>query len=219
MRLYNHFSKGALAMLDDVARVALEAAKNQVKRSLEGNVEALKHDPRMSQIIETHQALNKIEDLLSEPKTPLAQIFGLQHEEQKSDKTTIRPDEFYGFKPLDAAKLFLKKKGRACSLSEIAAGIRSGGGIVDNEDDLGKALARSTFQIAKIGDNYGLLEFYPHIQRGRGSKKKRVVADEPSDGVLETLSIAETERDNEEYDDQQEAEERAAIAAAEEGTI
>jgi hypothetical protein len=165
-------------VIDDTAKIAIESSMAQVKRSLESNVDALKHDLRMAQIIETHRALNTLEGLLGRPKTSLAQVFGLEQEEKRDDKTVIRTDEFFGYKPLDAAKLFLRKKGQACSLSEIAAGIRSGGGIVESEEDLGKALSRSTYQIAKIGDSYGLLEFYPHIQRGRGKKKRAAEEEE-----------------------------------------
>ena len=86
-------------MLDDATRAALESAliasrgslKSSVKAlkpealggSLESIVEALKHDPRMTQIIDTHQALNTLEDVLELPKTSLAQIFGLEQEEKK----------------------------------------------------------------------------------------------------------------------------------------
>lgn len=205
-------------MLDNIARAAIETAMTQVRRSLESSVDALKHDSRMNQIIETHQALNKFEDMLGIKKTSLAQVFGLNQEDEKGD-TTIRPDEFYGYKSLEAAKLFLKKKGRACSLSEIVAGVRAGGGIVENEEELGRALARSTYQIAKIGDNYGLLEFYPHIQRGRSKRKRATSEATGADEMLEAQAeadIAEAERQNEEYEAEQEAQVQAAIAASEE---
>jgi hypothetical protein len=95
-------------MLDDATRAALESSlialrgslKSSVKAlkpeglrgSLESSVEALKRDPRMIDIIDTHQALNTLEGVLELPKTSLAKVLGLEQEEKKDDGATIRPD-------------------------------------------------------------------------------------------------------------------------------
>jgi hypothetical protein len=88
----------------------------------------------------------------------------------------VREGEFYGLEPLDAAKRFLKKKGEAASLDAIIAGIASGG-VTANKDDLRMSLSRSTWDVAKVGEDlYGLLEFYPHVRRGRKAKKAAAAA-------------------------------------------
>lgn len=95
-------------MLDDAARAALEsslialrgslkssvvALKHEALRGpLESVVNALKHDPRMIDIIDTHQALNTLEGVLELPQTSLARVFGLEQEENKDDKSVVRPD-------------------------------------------------------------------------------------------------------------------------------
>ena len=92
-------------MLDDVARAALESSLIALRGSLKSSVKALKpeglrgalesivnghkHDPRMIQIIDTHQALNTLEDVLELPKTPLAKVLGLEQEEKKGDGATV----------------------------------------------------------------------------------------------------------------------------------
>jgi hypothetical protein len=81
-------------MLDDAARATLESSlialrgslKSSVKDlnlealrgSLESNIKALRHDPRMIQITDTHQALNTLEDVLELPKTTLGKVLGLE---------------------------------------------------------------------------------------------------------------------------------------------
>ena len=56
-------------MIDNAARAALESALIALRGSLESSVEALKRDPRMTQIIDTHQGLNTLEGALEVPKT------------------------------------------------------------------------------------------------------------------------------------------------------
>ena len=46
------------------------------------------------------------------------------------------------------------------------------GGVKADEDTLRLSLSRSTWDVAKVGEDlYGLLEFYPHIKRGGRGKK------------------------------------------------
>lgn len=123
-------------MLDERAKAHILNAVSETKRILDEYVDALKHNPMMTQIIETHHALNRLEDMVDEPKTSLAAIFGLQQDDKKDDRMVIQVDEFFGLGPLEAAKRFLKKKGRACELAEIISGIQAGGGRVESKGDL-----------------------------------------------------------------------------------
>jgi len=116
--------------------------------------------------------LNTLEDLCSEKKTTLGEIFNFNSPAHGEQGMSIRPDEFYGLEPLVAAKKYLKKPKKAVPFKEITAAIRAGGGDPGNEEKLKVSLARSTWDIVKIGeDMFGLIEFYPHVKRG-GKKAK-----------------------------------------------
>ena len=82
------------------------------------------------------------------------------------------PGEFYGMNALRSAKKFLKMKGKpGASLDEIVIAIKAGGAKVDSVEKLRVSLGRSTFDVAKVGlDHYSLLEFFPHVQRGKKGK-------------------------------------------------
>ncbi len=70
-------------------------------------------------------------------------------------------------------------------IDEIVQAVRAGGGRIDSEEDLRLSLSRSTYEVAKISENmYGLVEFYAHIKRERG-KKKKVGVSESQDAELE----------------------------------
>lgn len=128
-------------------------------------------DPRISKLRKLHSALNSLEDLLDEPRTPFSALLQIE-DSSEPQANHIRPDEFYGREPLEAAKLYLRKKGRAMPFKEIVAGIRAGGCTQFDEDALRRSLIRSTYEIAKINDDlFGLLEFYPHIRRGRRRRR------------------------------------------------
>jgi hypothetical protein len=82
---------------------------------------------------------------------------------------------------LEAAKRFIKKRGRACTLDEIVSGICAGGCQDVKEEELGKSLSRSTLEVAKVGEDlYGLVEFYPEVKRER--KRKPTELKTPADG-------------------------------------
>lgn len=153
---------------------AIRAAAVELRRELDEKVKTVISEGPMVEILKIQQALNQLEDLLGDPRTTLTQILGM--EDQGS--VSIRPDEFYGLSPLDAAKRYLKSRGSARPFGEIVQSIRAGGCRVTDETELKISLGRSTFDIAKVGnDLYGLLEFYPHIKRGK--KRKPGVAGEP----------------------------------------
>ena len=145
----------------------IQTAADDLKRQLAEKVEAIKALPEMAEVLTLQQALNALEDVLKAQRTTLAEAFGLN----KEVATAIRPDEFYGLSPLDAAKKYLKKRGEARPLSEIIEAIKSGGCSVGKADDLRTSLSRSTYEVAKVGEDlYGLVEFYKHLKRG-GKKK------------------------------------------------
>jgi hypothetical protein len=153
----------------------------------------------MEQIRGLHTGLNALETTCGLPKTGLAELFDF-----KDASATVRPTEFYGFSPLDAAKRYLKKKGAdGAAFSEIVAAVRSGGCPVTptEESVLRTSLSRSTIEVAKIGDSdfYGLVEFFPHVKRGR---KKGVK--EAADAILDGADIDQTVEEMNDGDQAQE---------------
>jgi hypothetical protein len=105
---------------------------------------------------------------------------------------SVEPDEFVGLDALDAAKKFLKKPRKAVPFKDIVAAIRAGGGDPGSEQKLKVSLARSTWDIVKVGeDRFGLLEFYPHIKRGK--KKNGASKNEAVDAVAETEVATDSE--------------------------
>lgn len=154
----------------------IRAAADELRRELEDKVRNVISEGPMAEIVKIHHALNQLEDILGDPRTTLMQVLGM--EEQGQETRAIRQDEFYGLSPLDAAKKYLKKKGSARPFREIVDSLQAGGCRVNDEDELKVSLGRSTYEIAKVGnDVYGLVEFYPHIKRGK--KKKAGAAEEP----------------------------------------
>lgn len=151
----------------------------QLKKQVLQAVSELRSDPKMKQILGLHAGLIALEDTCGLPKTSLAELFDLQ------EKVQVRPTEFYGLEPLDAAKKYLYKKGAdGAAFPEIVIAIRSGGCELrpSEEPTLRTSLSRSTLDVAKISDDlYGLLEFFPHVKRG-GRKKK------PDDVIEEAIA-------------------------------
>jgi len=154
----------------------IRAAADELRRELDDKVKGAMSEGPLAEIIKIQHALNQLEDLLGDPHTTLTQVLGM--EEQNLGPMSIRADEFYGLSPLDAAKKYLKKRGSARPFREIVESLQAGGCRVSDEDELRVSLGRSTYEIAKVGnDVYGLVEFYPHIKRGK--KKKAGAAEEP----------------------------------------
>jgi hypothetical protein len=148
-----------------------------IREKAESVAESIINDPRITEVRKLLSSLNTLEELSGEPMTTLAAILQFRGEDGSlasapSDGT--RPDEFYGLLPLEAAKRVLKKLGRSAPIAEIMEGIKAGGGDTGSQDSLQLSLARSTMEIAKIQDGvFGLLEFYPHIKRGKPGRKKK----------------------------------------------
>ena len=144
----------------------LKAAADQVKQQLRDKVEAIKADPQMAEVLKLQKGLNSLEDILGEPYTSLSELFGLD-----SAEVGVKPGEFYGLEPLDAAKRYLKKRGGSPrSLVDIVEALKMGG-CSASRDDLRLSLSRSTYDIVKAGEDlYGLIEYFPHVKRGRKKK-------------------------------------------------
>jgi hypothetical protein len=173
----------------------LKAAMDLIRGQAEVVAGTIKTDPRITEIRKLLQSLNTLEELSGEPTTTLANIlqFGADDGANASSTTvTMRGDEFYGLEPLEAAKRVLKRLGRSATISEIMAGIKAGGGETGSQDNLQLSLARSTVEIAKIKDGvFGLLEFYPHIKRGKPGRKK--VANGTENSQVPTAETSEEE--------------------------
>lgn len=145
---------------------AIAAAAAEIIQQLQAKVDALKAQPEMAEVLRLHAALNTLESLADVSLTSLASVFGLD-----AARTALRRDEFFGLSPLEAAKKYLKIRGEARPFDEIVEAIQAHGvGRVDR-DQLRMSLSRSTYEIALIErDVYGLVEFYPGLQRGRKRK-------------------------------------------------
>ena len=182
---------------------AFQSATDEMKRIIQEKVAEIKNNPAMGEILKLMQALNSMEDLMSEPRTSLAQVFDLQLETEPSQHT-IRFDEFVGFTPLEAAKKYLKKMKEARPFLEIVEAINGGGGKIGSEDELKTSLSRSTLEVVKIGERYGLLEHYPQIKRG---KKKRGRPAQNGEGSQATSNNTTTVEDDGNRDDSSEPQE------------
>lgn len=154
-----------------------EAYRNalvQARNDLAVKVEEVKVSSIMTEILELHQTLNGLESLLKEPKTSLGSLFNLTPGEgETSNRARVRFDEFAGLSALDAAKKYLKKCQEARPFKEIMESIIEGGGKVESEDQLKMSLSRSTLDVVKINERYGLLDDYPSIKAQRASKAKK----------------------------------------------
>ena len=157
----------------------------KLKSEIESHVAAIKSDPAWTQIEKLYRALGTIEELAETPRTSLVELFGI--EDGAGKNVRIKQGEFYGLEPLDAAKRFLKRKGEAASLEDILSALETGG-VSANKDILRISLSRSTWDVAKVGEDlYGLLEFYPHVKRGtKGKKTAAPVNGEPVAAVQPT---------------------------------
>lgn len=97
----------------------------------------------------------------------------------------IRPDEYLGAEPLDAAKQYMQAVGHAIHFDEIADAVQRGGAAIQGanwREKLEISLVRSAYGVVKVQDKtYGLRSFYNDEQlkrlrqarRPRDEKKKK----------------------------------------------
>ena len=142
---------------------AIRQAINQVRSDAEAQVEQLKSHPAMAELIRLHKGLNTLEDLAGDPITPLSALFGLgDSQNAPAAAPLVSVGEFYGLEPLEAAKRYLRKRGKPTTFDQIVDGIEAGSCEVPNRATLKVSLARSTFEIAKLSDDtFGMLSGIP----------------------------------------------------------
>lgn len=155
----------------------LSGMADELLAQVSEKVLALKATPEMTEVLRLHRALNGVEAAIPRPTTPLAALFGLASEETPVTalrKAQLKPWEFTGLKPLEAAKKFLKIAGEPRSIQEIVTAIREHGGNPGSPDHLKTSLTRSTVDVVKVNDDmYGLLEHFPELRRASRWSKKR----------------------------------------------
>jgi hypothetical protein len=135
----------------------------------------IKNDVAMSELLTIIASLNLLEEKYGLPRTTLADLFGLElGPVEKQAQRLVSPGDFFGANPLDAAKTFLRFKGKPAQLDEIIAGLKQGSCEIPNREKFRLSLARSTFEIARLNDDtFGLLEWYPHEKEKRAAGNKR----------------------------------------------
>jgi hypothetical protein len=174
-----------------------EAAAAEARRQIQEHVDALKEHPSMREILRLHPGLNAIEQLMQQEPTSLGSLLGLSDLAPggSSPLSRVRFDDFVGLPPLEAAKKYLKKATDARPFQEIVDAIKAGNGKIDSEDELRVGLSRSTLDIVKIGDRYGLLEHYPHIKRGGKKRKESSTAIEKPEPADDAATSGEGDAD------------------------
>jgi hypothetical protein len=165
----------------------------KLKSEIETHIEVLKAEPGWSQIEKLYRALNTIEDLAEVPPTSLIDLFGFADAGPATRSARVKQGEFYGLEALDAAKRYLKRKGEAATLDEIiSAVIETGRANKVDKEQLRMSLSRSTWDVAKVDEDlYGLLEFFPHIKRGKKKVPGAVQGDAPKAPETNTQPVAD----------------------------
>jgi hypothetical protein len=156
----------------------------KIKSEIGVHVTIIKSNPSWAEVEKLYRALGTIEELADQPRSSLVELFGIESADGRDVR--VKPGEFFGQDALDAAKKYIKKKGEAISLSEIISALKTGG-VTANEDKLRLSLSRSTWDVAKVGDDlYGLVEFYPDLKRGNKGKKPvaTTTPEEPSNVIV-----------------------------------
>ena len=151
-------------------------------------------------MLSLHTALNALEKSAGVEKTTLADIFGFVADE---DAIAVKPTEFYGFEPLDAAKRYLRKtRENGAELADIIEGVKAGGLALsrDDEDAIRTGLSRSTLDTAKIGGRYVLLEFLPHVKRGKKGRPRtfKEAVETSTEIAAGTADLLENQKDESE---------------------
>lgn len=99
--------------------------------------------------------------------------------------TNIRPDEYLGLAPLDAAKTYLALIGRAVHIDEICDAVSKGGAAIKGaewKDALQRSLLRSTADVIKVQEGvFALVRFYTdeQVKRLRSTRRQATPAAKP----------------------------------------
>lgn len=121
---------------------------------------------------------------LAEPTSlpPLSMALGIgadarNQPTKRRGSVGIRPDEYFGVEPMEAAKLFLRSVGHAVHFDEITDAVQKGGAATKGADwreRLEISLKRSPYQVITVAEKtHGLAEFYSEdqLKRFRSSRK------------------------------------------------
>jgi hypothetical protein len=139
---------------------------------------------KMGEVARILMVINSIEEEHGLPKTALDSLgpgiswsLALGEQVRMTDSNTsglptrsnsIRPDEYLGERPLEAAKKYLKRIRQAAHIDQIAEAISKGGAAIKGSDWKGaleESLLRSTLEVVKVSDHtFGLVEFYSEAQ-------------------------------------------------------
>ena len=147
----------------------------KLKMEIEVHVAELKATPSWTEIAKLFSALNTIEGLAETPKTSLAEVFGFTAD---GETVSVRPGEFIGMDPVEAAKKYMdKKKTTASSLDEIIDAIEKGGAERVTRESLANSLARSNWDVVKAPKQelYTLVKYVPHVTRTRKKSKQAAI--------------------------------------------
>jgi hypothetical protein len=156
----------------------------KLKTEIEERVVEIKATQAWAVIAKLLTALNTIEGLSESPKTSLAELFGFSAD---GETVSVRPGEFIGMDPVEAAKKYMeKKKETASTLDEIIDAIEKGGAERVARDSLANSLARSNWDVVKAPKQelYTLVKFVPHVTRSR-KKSKQADATPPDTGAAD----------------------------------
>ena len=157
----------------------LQKAKAELRTKIRDLVAEIKADPRMGQVLSHQAALNGIERVLGEAETSLSTLFSLPSGEAVNSQPLLAEDEFVNQNQLEAAKAYLRKVGKPPrTIEEIIEAVNTHGGKVTNPKDLPIQLARSTYQVQKVGEKWGLVEWYQGRKRPRRSKGGALIEEE-----------------------------------------
>ena len=165
--------------MDENLSVAVEA----LRKKAASQAEILRSSPEMGELIKIHAALNTIEDLCGAERTGLSDLLGVANSSKPIQREPlVRVGEFFGKQPLEAAKIYLRKKGQPANFNEIVDNLAFGSCEVVNKNELRVSLGRSTFEIAKLSeDDFGLLDWYPDVKKTRLDRPRKRLTLTPSD--------------------------------------
>ena len=192
--------------------------QDHIRRTLEDFRQQL--SVKMSEAAKVLAVVNALEEQLGLPKTSPNNAGGvswnvaLGEEVRISDGgqgssspalNAIRPDEYLGDAPLEAAKKYLRRVRRAASLDDIADAVSKGGAAIRGTEwksELDASLTRSTREVVKVRDGmYGLVEFYTEeqlkglratrrqrpepVRRRQGARRRKRPRPNPDEEVVE----------------------------------
>jgi hypothetical protein len=106
---------------------------------------------------------------------------------------SLRPDEYLGDEPMEAAKKYMRSVGHAVHFDDIADAVQRGGAALQGagwRDRLELSLKRSPYQVITVAEKtYGLSDFYSEEQLKRLRTSRRGGADNAATTKKPTIKI------------------------------